>query len=352
MQIKVIGRNGSASFRAEGNETLLEAALRSGVDVPYNCASGSCGICKAHIISGEVTKLWQDAPGYGTKQKVGDALLCQCAAKESIEADDLVLSLSGAIAQNSAPATRPERIPATIVRTDVLGEGMLEVELELDRPIRYVAGQFGLFYFPGIVGGRAFSFAAPPTAESRSIVLVVKRKPEGPATTRLFAPDLIGSRVEMFGPLGHTTFEPHRDGHLLCVVGGSGVSLALAIMGAAVAAGHFRTHRGTLIIGIRHAGDLTDLAPFVEMVKASGGGLRVVVALSDNLDNLPPDWAPAQIAVETGFAHEVMRKVMEGEYTGHVAYVAGPPPMVQAVQRILVLEGKLPGQDIRSDTFY
>ena len=352
MQIKVIGRNGTASFRAKSNETLLEAALRSGADVPYACASGSCGMCKAQIISGEVTKLWQDAPGYGAKRKTSEALLCQCAAKTSGKAGDVVLNLSGATAQISAPATRPDRIPATILRSDLLGEGMLEIELELDRPIRYVAGQFGLFYFPGIVGGRAFSFAAPSTAESRSIVLVVKRKPDGPATTRLFAPDLIGSRVEMFGPLGLATFEPDRDGHLLCVVGGSGVSLGLAVMGAAVAADHFRTRRGTLIIGMRRAADLTSLAPFVEMAKASGGGLRVVVALSDNPGDLPPNWAPAQIQVEPGFAHDVMRRVMGGEYTGHVAYVAGPPPMVQAVQRILVLEGKLPGQDIRCDTFY
>lgn len=352
MQIKVIGRNGTASFRARGDETLLEAALRSEVDVPYACASGSCGMCKAHVISGEVTKLWQDASGYGAKRKSSEALLCQCAARTSSEVGELVLALSGDIARIPAPATRPDRIPATILQRQVLGDGMLEVELELDRPIRYVAGQFGLFYFPGIVGGRAFSFAAPSTAESRRIVLVVKRKPDGPATTRLFAPDLIGSRVEMFGPLGHTTFEPQRDGHLLCVVGGSGVSLALAIIGAAVAADHFRAHRGTLIIGMRRAGELTSLAPFVEMAKASHGGLRVVVALSDNFGDLPPDWAPAQIGVEKGFAHEVMRKVMGVEYAGHVAYVAGPPPMVQAIKRILILEGKLPGQDIRCDTFY
>ncbi|WP_296319561.1 2Fe-2S iron-sulfur cluster binding domain-containing protein [Reyranella sp.] len=351
--ITVKGRRGTAAFEASPGETLLEAALRQGADVPYSCGSGSCGLCKARVTSGSVEKLWPEAPGYGRKPKNDEALLCQCAAAEPGEGGTLELALNGASAALCPPETCPRRFGARILRAEPIGDGLLEIEFMLDRPIRYAAGQFGLFYFPGIAGGRAFSFAAPPPAEGTNhVLLVVKRKPGGPATERLFAPDAVGSRLEMFGPLGHTTFAPAREEDLLCVAGGSGLSLGLSIMGAAALAGHFLGHRGTLVIGMRRSTDLASLAPLGAIAETAGPGLRVLVALSDEGAAPPADWEVPGVKVVAGFAHDVMRGVMAGDYAGHVAYVAGPPPMIQAVQRVLLLEGRLPAGDIRCDTFY
>lgn len=353
MHIRIDGRRGTACFDAEPNQTLLEAALSAGAEVPYSCASGGCGLCKARLAAGEVTSLWPEAPGYGSKPRPADVLLCQCAARAEGEGGAVVLSLAGAPPgpSDAAPAARPSRIGATLVARAPIGEAMLDVEFELDRPITYAAGQFGLFYFPGIAGGRAFSFAAPSTAPGRRVRLMVKRKPDGPATALLFGPDAIGIRAEMFGPIGLATFAPDRDGDVLCVVGGSGLSVGLAVMGAAVAAGHFPAHRGTLIVALRRAEELADLGPLLAMAQSAGGRPRVVIALSDST-TAPPGWAPAPVRVEAGYAHEVMRRVMEGDYAGHVAFVAGPPAMVQAVQRVLILEGRLRGPDIRCDSFF
>lgn len=349
--VTVQGRGGVARFEAGPGETLLEAALRQGADVPYSCASGSCGLCKARIVEGSVERLWPEAPGYGRKLREDEALLCQCAATGTGGA--VALTLAGASGALAPVESRPGRYGATILATRPLGEGLLEVECRLDRPLRHAAGQFGLFYFPGLDGGRAFSFAAPPTPDgSEHVLLVVKRKPGGPATERLFGQDAAGSRIEMFGPLGHATFEPGREGDLLCVAGGSGLSLGLAIMGQAALAGHFRHHRGTLVIGLRRPEDLTSLAPLGAMAEAAGPGLRILVALSDEGACPPPGWAGGGVTVVAGLAHEALRAAMAGDYAGHTAYVAGPPPMVQAVQRLLLTEGRLPARDIRCDTFY
>ncbi|NTU73348.1 2Fe-2S iron-sulfur cluster binding domain-containing protein, partial [Candidatus Roizmanbacteria bacterium] len=43
-------------FFVEGQDTLLEGALRSGVPLNYGCSGGNCGLCKARIVSGEVKK--------------------------------------------------------------------------------------------------------------------------------------------------------------------------------------------------------------------------------------------------------------------------------------------------------
>lgn len=351
--VTVKGRSGAAAFEAAPGETLLEAALRQGADVPYSCGSGSCGLCKAKVTSGSVEKLWPEAPGYGRKPKEDEALLCQCAAGEAGAGRSLELALNGASGALARAETRPGRFAARILRADLIGEGLLEIEFGLDRPMRYAAGQFGLFYFPAIPGGRAFSFAAPPVAGgSDRVLLVVKRKPGGPATERLFAPGVVGHAVEMFGPLGLATFDPVREGDLICVVGGSGLSLGLSIMGAAARAGHFATHRGLLVIGMRRAADLASLAPLGAMVETAGPWLRIVVALSDEGAAAPAGWAVPGVEVMQGLAHDAMRAAMAGDYAGRVAYVAGPPPMIQAVQRVLLLEGRLPAGDIRCDTFY
>ena len=43
-------------FFVEGNDTLLEAALKAGLALNYGCSGGNCGLCKARVISGQVMK--------------------------------------------------------------------------------------------------------------------------------------------------------------------------------------------------------------------------------------------------------------------------------------------------------
>lgn len=44
-------------FYVEGNDTLLEAALRAGIPLSYGCSNGNCGDCKARLVSGQVKKV-------------------------------------------------------------------------------------------------------------------------------------------------------------------------------------------------------------------------------------------------------------------------------------------------------
>jgi ferredoxin len=41
-------------FEVEPGETVLEAAQRSGVIIPYSCQSGTCRTCISRVISGSV----------------------------------------------------------------------------------------------------------------------------------------------------------------------------------------------------------------------------------------------------------------------------------------------------------
>ena len=42
------------TFVADADETILEAALRHGLMVPYGCRDGICGACRSKVLSGQV----------------------------------------------------------------------------------------------------------------------------------------------------------------------------------------------------------------------------------------------------------------------------------------------------------
>ena len=52
-----------------------------------------------------------------------------------------------------------------------------------------------------------------------------------------------------------------------------------------------------------------------------------------------------------GFVHEVAKRVMAGQYLDVRAYVAGPPPAVDAAIRVLLLDAKLTTNNIRYDKY-
>ena len=49
-------------FSCAADDTIMRAALRAGIGMPYECNVGSCGTCKIELVSGEVESNWPEAP--------------------------------------------------------------------------------------------------------------------------------------------------------------------------------------------------------------------------------------------------------------------------------------------------
>src|SRR5437016_5207311 len=80
MRIQVNARNRGFEFDARAREPVLYAGLRAGIDLPYECATGTCGTCKAKLISGRLHDGWREAPGRKhVKPEQREFLMCQCA---------------------------------------------------------------------------------------------------------------------------------------------------------------------------------------------------------------------------------------------------------------------------------
>ena len=132
-------------FTVASRETVLEAGLRSGLSLPYGCASGSCGQCRARIVSGRPRKLrFHDFVPRAADKAAGYALLC-CTGADS----DLVVELREISGVEEIPyqeiqarATRIER-----VRDDVL---VLRLRTPRTRALRFMSGQSVSLSLPGL----------------------------------------------------------------------------------------------------------------------------------------------------------------------------------------------------------
>jgi toluene monooxygenase electron transfer component len=342
MKIVVNARNGTREFECAPGEKILHAGLRSGVELPYECGTGTCGTCKARRVSGRTTTGWPDAPGHRYLKSEAELLTCQSVAHE-----DCVLEV-GPLKEPTTPA--PRGLTGLVRRCRRLTHDVLAFDLELDAPIDFEAGQFALLTVPGIGGARAYSMVNFDRATKR-LEFVVKKKPEGRVSEWLFGGDVEGTRLDVFAPLGHATFSPGLPRHLLCIAGGSGIAGMMSILARACQDDHFGQRDGHVFFGVRTARDAFFLDE-LEALRARGRDrLSVTIALSD--EDVPAELAAAypRFGFARGFVHAVAGEQMKGRFAEVRAYMAGPPPMVDAGLRLLLREARLPPADIRYDKF-
>ena len=337
MRIQVNARNRSFEFDAAPGEPVLYAGLRAGIDLPYECATGTCGTCKAKLVCGRVSDRWPAAPGKKYVKHTGEFLMCQCGAEEG-----LTLEVSKFVYPMEPGGCIPAACGGVLRDMRQLTHDVLGFALELERPRDFDAGQFMLLAAEGVPGYRAYSMCNYQRA-ARRLDFVVKRKPDGGFSQWLFGAGRDGARVAAFGPLGKATFDPGLGKDVLCIAGGSGIAGMMSILARAEAANYFERQKGRVFFGVRTMKD----AFFLDELSASKA--QVTVALSE--EEVPNSGKWPKLRFERGLVHEVAKRAMAGNYKNVRAYVAGPPPAVDAAIRVLLLDAKLSTDNIRYDKF-
>src|SRR5881628_1330367 len=335
MRVVVSAKNGTRDFECDPGEKILHAGLRSGVELPYECATGTCGTCKARLVNGRAESEWPDAPGGRSLQSAAELLTCQSVAR-----DDCTLALGTALKSRAPSAPTPRALGGVVRARRALTHDVVALQLDVDGPLDFDAGQFALVTVPGIAGARAYSMVNFDRGAER-LSFVVKKKPGGGVSEWLFGADVEAARLGLFAPLGRATFHPDVKKHVLCIAGGSGIAGMMSILSRACGAQHFADWDGHVFFGVRTARDhffLDELEAFRRRFPAR---LAVTVALSDE------DVADALVAAypgltfARGFVHAVAGEAMKGHYADVRAWVAGPPPMVDASLRLLLREARL-----------
>lgn len=346
MKIQLSTRNRAYQFEAQSQERILYAALHNGIDFPYECGSGTCGTCKARLIEGKIDDLWPESPGRKhLKPDLGEFLMCQCVARTdiSIEAASFVYAMDTGVC---VPSTRT----GVIQRSKLLARDVMALEIGLDEPCDFDAGQFMVMAMPSVSGYRAYSIVNFER-QARKLDFLIKKKPGGGVSEWLFSGKPEGAAVDLYGPLGRATFYPSIGKNILCIAGGSGIAGMMSIISRACQEHYFDQHQAHIYFGVRTMKDAFFLSELSQFKREFPDTLHVTVALSD--EEVSPsvrDSYPA-LQFDRGLIHEVAINQMKGKCHNVRAYLAGPPPVVDAAIRMLLLQEKLTTDNIRYDKF-
>jgi CDP-4-dehydro-6-deoxyglucose reductase len=200
-------------FFVEGNDTLLEAALRNGVSLNYGCSNGNCGECKARVVSGEVKKV--HAHDYVLKQadkEAGVILLCAYAP-----VNDVVIEANVAGARD-IPV---QRLAAKVKAVEVFNPHMAALHILAPRSqrLRYLGGQrIDL----SISGARGRYAVASCPCEDRHIEVQVPRRPGDAFADALFTSLKAGDTVEVEGPYGEFVLDEDSPRPVIFLAFGAG----------------------------------------------------------------------------------------------------------------------------------
>jgi toluene monooxygenase electron transfer component len=345
LRIQVNARNRAFQFEAAAGEKILYAGLRAQAGLPYECATGTCGTCRAKLIGGKLDDGWPDAPGKKFLKGEGEFLMCQCAAQ-----GDVSIEVASFVYPLDPGACRMDALGATVQAVRALTGDVTAIELALDAPCEFDAGQFMAIGAPGVPGMRGYSmvnFDRP----ARRLEFVVKKKPGGGFSEWLFSGKAAGARVRLFGPLGKATFYPDLGKNILCIAGGSGIAGMMSILARACRERYFDRYEGSVFFGVRTLKDAFYLEALSALCREFPQKLAITVALSD--EEVPASAAQSfpLLRFARGMVHEVAKREMAGRYHNVRAYLAGPPPAVDAAIRVLLLEAKLTTDNIRYDKF-
>jgi phenol hydroxylase P5 protein len=323
------------TVEVEEGQTLLDAALRSGVYLPHACCHGLCGTCKVRVTGGEVDH--GPASSFALmdfEREEGMALACCARAETDVvieaEVDEDPDARNLPVRDHEGTVTRLERLTPTI----------LGVHVRLDAPLEFQAGQYVNLSIP-VDGGitRAFSLASPPS-RGAELELNVKRVPGGRGTGWIHDTLEVGARVKLAGPYGRFFVRRSANLPMIFFAGGSGLSSPRSMIEDLLAGGCDLPI--TLVHGQRTRDELYRHQELLELA-ARHGRFTYLPCLSHEPEG--SGWTGRR-----GFVHDVAREHFQGDFRGHKAYLCGPPMMIEACIRTL-MQGRLFERDIHTEKF-
>ncbi len=304
----------SKSFQVEEGETVLAAALRQGIHLPYGCRTGSCGTCRAHCLEGK-THYPEGTPLALTalEMDAGEALLCRAVPQSDLKLETNEITAMAAL--------RVKAMPCRVAKLEKLAHDVMGLYLRLPavERMQFLPGQYIDILLPGN-HRRSFSLANPPH-DDQFLELHVRNVPGGRFSEEVFQHLHEGALLRIQGPLGTFFLREDSTRPLIFIAGGTGYAPIQSILRHLFEQG--RKREIVFYWGARAGRDLYADAKLKEWA-ATQAGFQYIPVLSEPV---PEDrWAG-----RTGFVHDTVLADF-ADLSGHDIYLSGPPPMVNAAR--------------------
>jgi CDP-4-dehydro-6-deoxyglucose reductase len=328
MTYKVQVEPSGHQFSVDEDESILDAAIRQGVNLPYGCRNGFCGDCRADLTSGEI-HYPQGQPPVMSDDETRICYTCQA----SITSDVTIK-----VAEIMASQDIQTRImPCKVDRIERLNDDVIRLYLKLpdSERLQFLAGQY-LNFVLSDGSKRAFSIANAPH-DDNFIELHIRHVAGGTFTNQLFNGMQEKTILRIEAPLGSYYLREESERPIILMGGGTGFAPLKGIIEHAFQIGVKRPMH--LYWGVRSQADLY-LADLPEQWVADYPNFTYTPVLSE------PDQAWQG---QTGWVHEAV-VANYPDLSAHEVYMSGPPPMIKAGKEAFLAHG-LSDEQLYSDSF-
>lgn len=317
-------------------ETILNAALRQGIRFPHSCRVGGCATCKCRLTEGKVKELTESAYVLSEEElDQGYILACQSVPKGdvSIQVDNL---------STGGPEFKPTRHAGMVAAQQALTHDIMALDIKLDAPMRYVAGQYALLSLPGQIDEpRSYSFASATGQDGSQTLRFFIRQVPGGEMSSWAQGQVVNTQVQVEGPYGDFYMresQAETSQPILCIAGGSGLAPIKALLEDALS---FKNPRPvTFLFGARSQRDLYCLEEIRQLQQEWAGEFTFIPVLSEEAED--SDWTGAR-----GLVTEHLARYCNADSQ---AYLCGPPAMLDAAEQQLQQLG-VSANNIFSDKF-
>ncbi|HTD19048.1 MAG TPA: FAD-binding oxidoreductase, partial [Ktedonobacteraceae bacterium] len=256
----------------------------------------------------------------------GYVLLCRCHAYSDLEVE--LINYDEDIIRLGIPI---ESFRTVVEAIEPLTHDIKRLVLkcvDLQKRMKFSAGQYASLRVPGSEEFRAYSMANTPLSSDR-LEFIIKVFPGGLFSGLLEGGITIGQEMEAKGPYGVFRLREKSDSNIICVGGGSGMAPIWSLLNDMAERGIKR--KATYFYGARTRKDLFYLDR-LQQLEERLADFRFVPALS--MATAEDEWGG-----ETGLITEVLERNLEPGQIETQAYLCGPPPMIDAAIPVLIRKG-------------
>ena len=320
-------------FSCEAGETVLAAAMRAGVQLPYGCKNGACGSCKGKLLSGSVELGPHQARALSAdEQAAGQTLFC-CAVPQS----DVSIEAREVLGVGDFPV---KKIPVRVAQLERAADDVMLMSLQLPATerLQYKAGQYVEFLLKD-GKRRAYSISTAPHADDL-LTLHIRHMPGGVFTDHVFGAMKEKDILRFEGPLGTFFLREDSNKPIVLLASGTGFAPIKAIVE------HWAHAKSTrpiaLYWGGRRPKDLY-MHALCESWAQSLPNFSYIPVVSDAL-------AEDHWVGRTGFVH---RAVMEDlpDLSAYQVYACGAPIVIDSGQKDFTSQCQLPADEFYADAF-
>ena len=339
LQYQVELKKSGRTFTVEEDETVLEAAIRQGVQLPYGCKNGACGSCKGKVLEGRIEHGDHSQSALSTlDETAGATLLCCAHPKSNVLIDVREIQGGGDIPVRKVPC----RIQTIAYPSNDVA--ILQLQLPASERFQFLAGQYLEFLLKDNKR-RAYSIASAPHQEG-PIELHIRHLPGGQFTDPLFGQGADGKAIKekdilrFEGPQGSFFLREDTQKPIIFLASGTGFAPIKSILL------HMREKNIDREVyfywGGRRPKDLY-MDTLCQEFASTLPRFHYIPVISDAL---PEDhWVG-----RTGFVHHAVMADFP-DLSPFQVYACGAPIVIQSAQTDFVEQCGLPEDEFYADSF-